>query len=50
MQPGPIASGLAARDAEGLGRFVEGDDEVVAAAAADDLQAGAAAGRGSSWT
>ena len=32
-------------DAEGLGRFVEGDDELVAAAAADHLQAGAAAGR-----
>ena len=32
-------------DAEGLGRFVEGDDEVVVAAAADDLQPAAAARR-----
>ncbi len=41
-QPGPAASEPDRGDAEGARGFVEGDPEVVAAAAADDLQAGAA--------
>ena len=46
LQPAPIASPPAALTPKVLGRLVEGDGELVAAGAADDLQAAPAARRG----
>ena len=50
VQPRADRQALGGADAEGFGRFVVGDGEFVTAGATDDLQAGAAAGVGSSWT